>query len=280
MRAGGWGWTLDGSWKLVYTRNIFPVKYVFLPPYPLISGAPDVFDNDAGGGDDRHVNSGVSSASESGRGSAEQIIIAAQVAAEQRRGMGAGEAVEHVRVKHLATQRYLCVGEDCDYFFRLDMESTEDEQRRNTDTQSTRSEGGSRNAMPPMPAHTPERSRQSGGAERGELETQLGDEQDVLTRVGMVTVGRYARVPSSTVFVLRPRAVVRPTTAMAAADGCLGPEDLLHLQHQDTGLFLSAHPRGDNWGRANGQRLGHGSRGCRVGLTMVKSPLTTEVSVP
>lgn len=139
----------------------------------------------------------------------------AEAVAKRRRRQGAGDAVEYVRVKHLATMRYLCVGKKCD-------------------------------------------SKNREEKHRGEA----------AKRVGMLTVDPHAVVPGATVFVIRPRSAVgagAPVIA-AAADGGLGPEDLVHLQHRDTGLFLSALPRDE------------GSAGGRVGLTMVKSPLTTEAS--
>jgi len=152
----------------------------------------------------------------------------AETVAEGRRRQGAGDAVEHVRIKHLATMRYLCVGEQCDGGAEV----------------GTRRRGD---------------SRKEGGAAMKAAAT---------TRVGMLTVDRHAAVPPATVFVIRPRTAGAGTGAATAAATArwLGPDDLVHLEHKDTGLFLSALPID--------QEVAGGS----VGLTMVKSPLTTEAS--
>lgn len=165
----------------------------------------------------------------------------AEAVAKRRKRQGAGDAVEHVRVKHLATSRYLCVGKKCDPV-------------SGADTRTPASDAGTGGEHP----------RAGGFRRRGEGKKDRG----VATRVGMVTAERHAAIPAATVFVIRPRIAVgtgAPAVA-AAADGGLGPEDLVHLQHKDTGLFLSALPRVEGW------------VGGRVGLTMVKSPLTTEAS--
>lgn len=156
----------------------------------------------------------------------------AEAAEAQRRGMGAGEPVECVRIKHLATLRYLSVSEDYG--------STDDD-----------GDGGWWKRPRPRAGH----------------------------RVDMIAVGRCAPIPSSTVFVVRPRPALKPGSSPGdadAADDGLGPEDLVHLQHRDTGFFLSALPHGDASGGA-GKEWGRGSGGGRVGLTVIKSALTSEV---
>lgn len=164
------------------------------------------------------------------------VDVNAQAIEMQRRGMGAGEAVEHVRIKHLATSRYLCV----------------DEYRPCDDDGS----GEARDGLP-----------------QGE-----SDGSDGSHRVSVVAIGRCAQVPSSAVFVLRPRPVIKQGGSTFGSDaGILGPDDLVHLQHRDTGLFLSALPHRKNSGGV--KEWGEGSVGSRVGLTVVKSPLTSEVSV-
>lgn len=88
-------------------------------------------------------------------------------------------------------------------------------------------------------------------------------------RVGTLKVERHAAVPASTMFIIRPR---------NAAVEVLGPEDLVHLQHKQTGLFLAAVPR-KGVSEEGGKSLGTCSRGDHVGLTVVKAALTTEVGI-
>lgn len=215
------------------------------------------------------MDTGAASTSGGGSGSANLIDVGAQIAAKQQRVMGAGDAAEFVRVKHLATQRYLCVGKDCDCFFEPTQESSGEKYM----------DGQKYQRSPQSQASKATRSQQSKETERWEPEERQEDEE-VLTRVGMITIARYAAVPASTVFVLRPRAVGRSAAAMTAAEAGLCPEDLVHLQHKDTGLFLSALPHGDAFGGGEDKKWGQRSSGGRIGLTMVKSPLTTEVSEP
>lgn len=146
--------------------------------------------------------------------------------------------MEHVRIKHLATMRYLCVGRKCD--------------------------GGGLDATAAASAAPPRGT--TGTRRRGDSRKEGAVAAEAAaTRVGMLTVERHAAVPAATVFVIRPRAT-SPTEAGGGqgADRWLGPDDLVHLQHKATGLFLSALPL-DEVGGGN------------LGLTMVKSPLTTEV---
>lgn len=168
----------------------------------------------------------------------------AEAVAKRRRRQGAGDAVEYVRIKHLATMRYLCVGKKCDPVVGDGVPAGAPRTRAGG-TASTRRRGDSR--------------------KRGAAAASAA-----ATRVGMLTVERHAAVPAATVFVIRPRTTAAASTAGAgagtvSADRWLGPEDLVHLQHKDTGLFLSALP------------LDQEVAGSTVGLTMVKSPLTTEV---
>ena len=162
----------------------------------------------------------------------------AEAVAKRRKRQGAGDAVEHVRIKHLATMRYLCVGRKCDPV-----------------------EGGADTVASAAPSGT------AGTRRRGDSRKKGAEAQEAAaTRVGMLTVEQHAAVPAATVFVIRPR-TTQPSEAgggQGAADRWLGPHDLVHLQHKDTGLFLSALPL-DEVGGGN------------LGLTMVKSPLTTEV---
>lgn len=166
----------------------------------------------------------------------------AEAVATRRRRQGAGDAVEYVRVKHLASLRYLCVGNKCDPL------SVEDITAR--PAHGAGGEGG----------QAAEPSRRRGESRKG---------RGLAPRVGMVTVDSHAAVPAATVFVIRPRTVVGAGVPLnTAADGLdrgLGPDDLVHLQHKDTGLFLSALPHDE------------ASAGGNVGLTVIKSPLTTEV---
>lgn len=158
----------------------------------------------------------------------------AETVAEGRRRQGAGDAVEHVRIKHLPTMRYLCVGEQCD---------------GGAEAASTAPGGGA------VGTRRRGESRKEGGAAATAAAT---------TRVGMLTVDRHAAVPAATVFAIRPRAAGAGAARAAAAARWLGPDDLVHLQHKDTGLFLSALP------------LEQEVAGESIGLTMVDSPLTSE----
>lgn len=192
----------------------------------------------AGAGDVRVVgaNTGMSALASGGRDTyAEAVAI-------RRRRQGAGDAVEHVRVKHLASLRYLCVGSKCDSFSE-------------EDTTARRAHGAGGDG-----GQVAEPSRRRGESRKG---------RGSAPRVGMVTVESHAAVPAATVFVIRPRTVVGSGVHLnTAADGLdrgLSPDDLVHLQHKDTGLFLSTLPHDE------------GSAGGNVGLTVVKSPLTTEV---
>lgn len=190
------------------------------------------------------------------------VDIYAQAAARQRRGMGAGEPVEHVRIKHLATGRYLCVGKDCDPY---DVGTGD----VGTHARGKRQQLAVAQQGPSMVLGH-EGALTNRGEERDVAENNQKEDDQESIRVGMVTVGRYVPVPASTVFVLRPRPAAKSgpiAAAAAASEGGLGPEDLVHLQHKETGLFLSALPHRGT--------LGSG----RVGLTVVKSPLTTEASV-
>lgn len=173
----------------------------------------------------------------------------AEAVATRRRRQGAGDAVEYVRVKHLATLRYLCVGNKCDPLHE------EDTARTAASVSGAGSERGHSAAAEPV--------RRRGESKKGK---GLG----LTPRVGMVTVESHAALPAATVFVIRPRAVVGAAgvslnTAADGSDRGLGPDDLVHLQHKDTGLFLSALPHDE------------GSAGGSIGLTVIKSPLTTEV---
>ncbi|CAN0256967.1 unnamed protein product, partial [Discosporangium mesarthrocarpum] len=88
-------------------------------------------------------------------------------------------------------------------------------------------------------------------------------------------VGRYTAVPEAAVFVLRVR---------GGAEGKKGldEEDLVHIQHRDTSLFLSVSPTAPQ----DTPRLGHGGDalgmnshhppGGRLALTLAKWPQTTE----
>lgn len=136
--------------------------------------------------------------------------------------------MEHVRIKHLATMRYLCFGTQCDPV------------GDGVDPPSTTT------------------SETAGTRRRGDVAAAM--------RVGMRTVKRHAAVPKATVFVLRPRAIPPTGAGDQLVDSWLGPDDLVHLQHRDTGLFLSALPLDTDVGGGN------------IGLTMVKSPLITEAS--
>ena len=195
--------------------------------------------NSAGVGDASGVgaNTGTSAFAGGGRDTyAEAVAI-------RRRRQGAGDAVEYVRVKHLASLRYLCVGNKCD-------PSSEEV----TTARRAHGAGGEGGQMT-------EPSRRRGESRKG---------RDSAPRVGMVTVESHAAVPGATVFVIRPRTVVGAGVPLStAADGLdrgLSPDDLVHLQHKDTGLFLSALPHDE------------GLAGGDIGLTVIKSPLTTEVS--
>lgn len=168
----------------------------------------------------------------------------AQAAVKQLRGMGAGEPVEYVRIKHLATLRYLSVSDDCG----PGDDALLNEQRLHV---------------------------QCGDTQRGDLRGASRAAAERTRHVGMITVGRYAPVPSSTIFVIRPR-VRTKSGVTTAVDSGLSPEDLVHLQHKDTGFFLSALPRGDAL-QCGEKGWGRGSGGERVGLTVLKSPLTSEV---
>ena len=132
--------------------------------------------NSAGIGDAGGVvaNTGMSTFANGGRDTyAEAVAI-------RRRRQGAGDAVEYVRVKHLATLRYLCVGNKCDPL------SEEDTARP---AHGAGSEGG----------QATEPSRRRGESRKG---------RGKAPRVGMVTVESHATVPAATVFVIRPRTVV------------------------------------------------------------------------
>lgn len=180
----------------------------------------------------------------------------AEVVAKRRRRQGAGDAVEYVRIKHLATMRYLCVGKKCDSFKKAEGQENPAAPRGNGSSgRGGGGKGGEKQTKATLGPTGNRRRRKKTG--------------DNTTRVGMVTVERHAAIPAATVFVIRPRTSVGAgaSTTAVAADGGLGPEDLVHLQHKDTGLFLSALLRVE------------GASGARVGLTMVKSPLTTEVIV-
>lgn len=175
----------------------------------------------------------------------------AEAVAKRRRRQGAGDAVEYVRIKHLATMRYLCVGKKCDPAVG--------------DGPHT----GVRTA-----ASGTARTRRRGDSRRRGAAAEAA--ATTATKVGMLTVEEHAAVPAATVFVIRPRTTAAASGAgtgvgtargPVSADRWLGPEDLVHLQHKDTGLFLSALP------------LDQEVAGGTVGLTMVKSPLTTEVDV-
>ncbi|CAM9820767.1 unnamed protein product [Pylaiella littoralis] len=199
-------------------------------------------------------------ASSGGRGGRDTY---AEAVAKRRRRQGAGDAVEHVRIKHLATMRYLCVGKKCDPVGVV---------------------GGSRtNSMSGAAAAAVATAAAADGAvgprRRGDSRKEgSAAETAAKTRVGMLTVEPHSAIPAATVFVIRPRtpaaatafgseaAAMGPASSVGgpAADRWLGPDDLVHLQHKDTGLFLSALP------------LDREVAGGNVGLTMVKSPLTTE----
>lgn len=172
----------------------------------------------------------------------------AEAVAKRRRRQGAGDPVEYVRIKHLATMRYLCVGKKCD---------------------PVRGGGGVNAGGDAGAGGTPATRRRGDSRRRGAAAADAA-----ATRVGMLTVDQHAAVPAATVFVIRPRrtaaaaagGLVGPAAAeRVGADRWLGPEDLVHLQHKNTGLFLSALP------------LENTAKG-GIGLTMVKSPLTTEAS--
>lgn len=182
--------------------------------------------------------------------------VHAEAVARRRRRQGAGDAVEYVRIKHIATMRYLCVGKKCDPL--LEGEKSVPHGERGGAAEGT-GVGAGASAAGQQKATGSKRVGGGGGG---------GKEGGTPPRVGMVTVERRAAVPAATVFVVRPRTVVgaSPPVVAAATDGGLGPEDLVHLQHKDTGLFLSALP------------LDERAPGGRVGLTVIKSPLTTEAS--
>lgn len=202
---------------------------------------PEARGNSAGPGDGSGgiggANAGMPSAAFGGRDAYAEAV------ATKRRRQGAGDAVEYVRVKHLASLRYLCVGNRCDPL------SEEDTTRPAVSGVGT--EGGQ-------------------GVETGRRRGETRKGKYLAARVGMVTVESHAAVPGATVFIVRPRSVVGAgVPANAAEDGLdrgLGPDDLVHLQHKDTGLFLSALPHDE------------GSVGGSIGLTVIKSPLTTEVT--
>lgn len=164
--------------------------------------------------------------------------------AKLTRQQGAGDSAEYVRIKHLATMRYLCIGRKCD--------PVEDE------GDSGRGRDSALGSAPGTKAQKVDGSKHARGHKR-----RYG-----VPRVGMVTVEGRAVVPASTVFVIRPRSAVgaAPPIVAASTDGMLGSTDLVHLQHRDTGLFLASMPRDDD------------AEDGRVELTVVKSPLTSEVS--
>lgn len=170
--------------------------------------------------------------------------MTADTVAKLTRRQGAGDSVEYVRIKHLATMRYLCIGRKCD--------PVEDE------GDNGRGRDSALGSILGVKVQKVDGSKHARGQKR-----RVG-----VPRVGMVTVEGRAAVPASTVFVIRPRSAVgaAPPIVAASTDGLLGSTDLVHLQHRDTGLFLASMPRDDD------------AEDGRVELTVVKSPLTSEVS--
>ena len=184
------------------------------------------------------------------------LDVNAHSVAKLRSRQGAGDAVEYVRIKHLATKRYLCVGNKCDLVLRLEGDEED---------------GGHGGGSSAPGSQVEEKGQKTGGSTSTSSSKRTGDSKDKrpgLPRVGMVTVERRAAVPAATVFAIRPRSTIgaSPPVVAASTDGVLGPTDLVHLQHRETGLFLATMPRDDE--------LEDG----RVDLTVVKSPLTSEAS--
>ncbi|CAN0405323.1 unnamed protein product, partial [Scytosiphon promiscuus] len=99
----------------------------------------------------------------------------AEAVAKRRRRQGAGDAVEYVRIKHLATMRYLCVGKDCD----------------------PAAGDGVQPGVRARASGTARTQRRGDSRKRGAAAAAA--------RVGMLTVDEHAAVPTSTVFVIRPR---------------------------------------------------------------------------
>lgn len=152
-----------------------------------------------------------------------------------------------VRVQHIATGRYLSVVEECkrseEYYMPCD----------DAPTCMTC-------AAPP------------GRGEHGVKRRTAGS---CTHHVCLLPADNAATIIRSSLFVIRPR------PALKAAQGCshdgLSTCDFVHLQHQETKLFLAIRPQNEARGKETASPEGE-QRGVAVCLGTVEYPLTNEVS--